>query len=904
MIGFTAPWILMGLLALPGLWFLLKTSPPPPQKITLPSAHFLSGLNADETHAARTPLWLLILRMLLIALLIIAFAGPVLNPPRLGTARSGAPVLLVIDNGWAAAKNMGFIKNAAQNVIDNAAIGGQSVRLIPTAQGHLPFEIPPPLNATAASTKLQAIKPRPWAPDYRAVADALATQQDLADHEIVWISDGIYHSGFKTLLNTLNKNNNISFIVPDFTSLPYTIKAEHKNNRAIVARPFNPDMKRIETAGSVQAVGQDGKILAQQDFGFDQAERERTITFDYPQNIKSRIAFYRISPARGANDIYILDSTSHTPNIGIYSPEGESPADAQSFSLTSPQYYLSRALSADANIYLGFIEDLIARKPDAIILPDMGDIDEARLNALDEWVQQGGTLIRFAGAAMVQDYASTRKPPFLTPVALRANNRNLDGALSWDEPQSLQAFPETSPFYGFALPPEGIKIRKQILAEPGADLADHSWAALNDGTPFITARRKQSGLIVLVHTTANTDWSDFALSGLYPKILLRLSQMGGISGNIPMDYNNNDKTSLDPVFVLGGTGARTQPENSNRPLKTDTQINISPENPPGLYGNKKGLWRAVNIGDHIKSYSALSDALKGLNVKRGQDVQNAKSLKPLFLTLTLAFMLIDWLCVIAIRRGWGGITNFKHGALNILICTIIGLGVFYPSASARAQATDFSQDIFLGFIETNNPALNARIRQGLTNLGQELTKRTAIEPAGVHAINLEKDEISFFPFIYWPVQAGDMTDLSANAKGKLQHYLGHGGTILFDTGFGPPTANQNALRGITSGLTLPPLQKIDNEHVLQKSFYLLPVVMDMNQSGTIWVADPDMVNGDNVSPIIISDHGWAAIWAARANPNAYELSIRFGINWIMVALTGFYKADQVHLPHILERMGE
>ena len=49
--------------------------------------------------------------------------------------------------------------------------------------------------------------------------------------------------------------------------------------------------------------------------------------------------------------------------------------------------------------------------------------------------------------------------------------------------------------------------------------------------------------------------------------------------------------------------------------------------------------------------------------------------------------------------------------------------------------------------------------------------------------------------------------------------------------------------------------------------------------------------------------------AAAASPGVArrraqrEMACRFGVNLVMYALTGNYKADQVHVPAILERLG-
>lgn len=79
-IGFAAPWLLLGLLALPILWVILRAVPPAPIRRRFPAVALLLGLKDDESVTDRTPWWLLLLRMVAVAAVIIGLAGPVLNP--------------------------------------------------------------------------------------------------------------------------------------------------------------------------------------------------------------------------------------------------------------------------------------------------------------------------------------------------------------------------------------------------------------------------------------------------------------------------------------------------------------------------------------------------------------------------------------------------------------------------------------------------------------------------------------------------------------------------------------------------------------------------------------------------------------------------------------------------------
>jgi hypothetical protein len=102
-IGFAAPLILLGLIALPILWFLLRAVPPAPIRRRFPAVALLLGLTDDETETDKTPWWLLLLRMLAVAAAIVAFAGPVLNPKE-RPAGTG-PLLILIDGTWADARD-------------------------------------------------------------------------------------------------------------------------------------------------------------------------------------------------------------------------------------------------------------------------------------------------------------------------------------------------------------------------------------------------------------------------------------------------------------------------------------------------------------------------------------------------------------------------------------------------------------------------------------------------------------------------------------------------------------------------------------------------------------------------------------------------------------------------------
>jgi len=101
-LAFAQPLVLLGLLSLPILWWLLRLVPPRPRRIDFPPTRLLFEIAPKEETPSRTPWWLTLLRLTLAALVIIAAAGPMWQPPLAAGSRS-APMLLMIDDGWSAA---------------------------------------------------------------------------------------------------------------------------------------------------------------------------------------------------------------------------------------------------------------------------------------------------------------------------------------------------------------------------------------------------------------------------------------------------------------------------------------------------------------------------------------------------------------------------------------------------------------------------------------------------------------------------------------------------------------------------------------------------------------------------------------------------------------------------------
>lgn len=898
MIAFLSPLVLTGLLALPLLWFLLRVFPPVPRMVHLPGAWMLDGLIPDRQTTSKTPWWILLLRTLIAALLIVAAAQPVINPAQ-GLSIRGA-VRIVVDNGWAASQTWDAQREAALKLADSAARDRREVYVIALAPD--PGQSAPvqhgPMTATQAETVLRGLKPRPWPADYSAAITVMETARVRSSLHSFWIGHGLADGQHATELSRILQNHGgLTYMEPEAARRPLLLLPRFQAGQApgvlVQAAPGTPDRLPV----GVEAVGNDGRVLDRKDVQLNSNDLPLAVTFDLPDALRGQIAQFRLSGRHGAGGVVLVDQMFAQRRVGLVGAQ----SSGQAPPLTSAEYYINRALEPTTAITTGTIDDLLKQDGlNVMILPDIGALPPATWEALEQWVRRGGLLLRFAGPAMSQ--AET----FLTPTPLRRGGRALDGSLTWDKPQGLAPFPASSPLYGLTIPPD-IEVRQQILAEPVADMERRVWAALNDGTPLITAAPMDRGLVVLVHTTATPDWSNLALSGLYVQMLQRFVMMAGAIADTGSGRSPGDGV-LHPVRVLDGMGVLHAPDSTVQPIDAAAfdATQPDPTHPPGIYG-RGALRKVMNIGDRIKFLRAMPPLPAGVERLNLQGEGREVRLMPFILAAAFMLFLIDWLLMMLIQGIGTGRMRLGFGtAAALVLCFAM------PASAAenvRPEMVRYAAATHLAFIRSNNPEVDDIARRGLENLAAILNQRTSVEAAGVVALDPARDELSFFPLIYWPVTA-QQSDLSAEALRNIQFYLDNGGTILFDTrdnAVGGTTRAGLALRALTAGLNVAPLIVAPDDHVLTKSFYLLRSFPGRHDNANVWVEEQSASGRDGVSSVIVGGNDWAAAWSGMSPADGsreQEMAFRFGVNLMMYALTGNYKADQVHIPHILERLGQ
>jgi len=314
-------------------------------------------------------------------------------------------------------------------------------------------------------------------------------------------------------------------------------------------------------------------------------------------------------------------------------------------------------------------------------------------------------------------------------------------------------------------------------------------------------------------------------------------------------------------------------------------------------------------------------------------------------------LMVDALVVVMLSGGLRGLRPRRRATAALLAAGLVAALALHdtraqPAAQQQqtpppltAQQEDFAMkatlQTHLAYVITGDPTVDDISKAGLQGLTLFLAQRTALEAGDPIGLDPARDELAFFPLIYWPVSPTAPKPSQA-ALEKIDAYMKRGGTVLFDTRDAvdaPPGPGGEmrgpgmvALRTILSSLDIPELEPVPHDHVLTKTFFLLRDFPGRFTNGQLWVEALPAENedeepnrparaGDGVSSILITSNDLAGAWAMRPDGQPMlplvpgearqrEFAFRAGVNIVMYALTGNYKADQVHIPALLERLGQ
>ena len=928
-LSFAEPALLLGLLSLPFLWWLLRVMPPRPRRIEFPPTRLLFDIAPREETPSRTPWWLTALRLAAATLIILAAAGPIWNPSTIA-AGSKAPLAILLDDGWSAAGSWDARVRAADELIANADNDRRGVALVPLSEPTRDITI---MTGGTARVALRQLAPKPYSIERVETVPAIERfLRASGDCEIAWLTDGVDTGRGEEFLKSLSKaiGDRTLTIFEGGTPPALALAAAENAAAKMTVKVLRADGGA--GVGVVRGLDQKGAPIGEARFSFAPRERETEAAFDLPVELRNDIARLEISGERSAGAVQLLDKRWRRRAIGIVS--GSTSDTAQP--LLASTFYLSRALSPFADVRLGergapqqAIAQFLDQKLPMIVLADVGTLSPEIRERINAWIDQGGVLVRFAGPRLAQ------ADDELVPVKLRRGGRILGGSLTWEKPQHLAAFAADGPFASLAVPKD-ITVNRQVLAEPDAVLATKSWASLEDGTPLVTGERRGKGLLALFHVSADMRWSDLPMSGSFVEMLRRIVDTSGYTSRPGAGVASEPNAeTVAPLRTLDGFGAFGPPPSTAKPVAADFRDRATLDHPPGFYGPADGPL-AVNTLAAADRIAPLDTA--SLRARRASYTNaEPRDLRGILLSSSLSLFLIDAVIVALLGGGIAALLRRRSATAVLALALLLPLAA--PSPTHADGADDFAikatTQTRLAYVVTGNADVDSIVKAGMSGLTLFLAQRTALEAGDPVGVDPAHDELAFFPLIYWPVVPGAPKP-PQEAIDRIDAYMKQGGTVLFDTrdaveaSPGDSGASQTpgmlTLRNILSSLDIPELEPVPREHVLTKTFYLLRDFPGRFDTGQTWVEtlpredDEDAAShpargGDGVSPIIITSNDLAGAWAIRPDgqpmlpmspgePRQREFAFRAGVNIVMYTLTGNYKADQVHAPALIERLGQ
>ena len=381
-LGFTAPWLLLGLLALPILWVILRAVPPAPIRRMFPAVVLLLGLKDEEQVTDRTPWWLLLLRMLAVAAVIVGLAGPVLNPRDETEAAGNGPLLVVMDASWASASDWRSRTIALEGLLAEAGRDGRTVAVMRLTAP----EAPQFLSADVLRSRLSGILPEPWEPDAARMAEAAEMLPDGA-FDTYWMSDGLEREGREALADALETHGALTVFEAPRNLLALEPATLEDGNLAFTLRRLRegPEVEVVLEGHGKDPAGNPA-VLMRQPVTFESGALAAETELSLPSELRARIERFEVAGADSAGAVTLPDDSLRRREVALISAR----EDREGLQLLDPLHYLRKALEPTADLLETDLGTVLPANPDVIVLADGDDPGEAAArDCALRWMRQG-----------------------------------------------------------------------------------------------------------------------------------------------------------------------------------------------------------------------------------------------------------------------------------------------------------------------------------------------------------------------------------------------------------------------------------------------------------------------------------------------------------------------------------
>ena len=497
-IGFSNIYALFGLLLTPIIWVIVKSFPPIPKSYNFSSFFLLEKIDYDAPKNEKTPLWLVIFRIFFFILIVLFFSKPFLKNNSSIADEKYEKYLIVADIGWSMAKDWNKFKELVQEIGQEAEKNKKEILFfhsnLNTYKDLKIFK-----TSYALSNYLENLYPLPLQFKKGSLDKLIQDESIFKNSKIFILSSKFdfhnFNDYYKKFSLIKNNSNNYYFINPlDTILIINSLKVTQDKIICEILR-LGKNSSKKEFFLNIETIN--NEIIYRDQHSIKENENNKIINLSFPTEIFNQIKSIKIVGQNHAGAKYYFDDFSKKKNIAILNDNEfykESP-------LLSPVYYLKKSLDSKHNIKVGKIDNIIKQNFSTIIIPETAKIPNEYYKKLNDWLLQGGTLIRFSGKSLVQE-----KSKFLPSQDTYSRIRNIEGQLTINNKLFISDFEKDSIFNGLQIP-QDIIINKQLIFDTYSKQVN-VLAKLNDNTPLVSMKKFGEGKIILFHIGANNDWSN------------------------------------------------------------------------------------------------------------------------------------------------------------------------------------------------------------------------------------------------------------------------------------------------------------------------------------------------------------------------------------------------------------
>jgi hypothetical protein len=590
--------LVIGILVPALMWKFLESMPPKPKIMDFAPIRFLFALESRTHKPTQMPWWQKAIFFSTCAAVGLGIAHPV----RVSDipVDSNKPVMLVVDNDFSSAHHWTALTKKMNDLVDRS--DGLPIIILKTAKpaDGGAIKATPPINATQARAIIRDMQPEAWPADRKAAVEALKAVDTSRHPSIIWLSNGLADKDSSELMEILQAAGSLTVLKDVSGVTPHLLMPPEAGVGKLTVKVRRADTTKDEVV-VVNAYNESSNLVGGAEAHFKAGQAQTEAQFDVSNEQRNQFFRLALRDENSAGAVILMDDRWRLRTVGIVKDDvGGKYHESK---------YIEAALQPYAHLKFGGISELIKQKPAVIILPDSVGITDTAHKELERWVQEdGGTLLRFAGPNLAEQ-KNVRDT--LLPVELNGLRDPLSPG-GKGKPAQIIPFGAKSHFSGIKIP-EGITVTHEVAAMSRPDLDEHVWASLDDGSAFVTGKQMGKGQVILIHTSTDPEWSNFAIKG-GPLFIEMQREIIASSQNIGGDSERSKAANMPPLKVLDGTGAFSNHLGVVHPLTpaiVEGNI-IGPHSPPGLYGYKNGVRYAHNLAPAIPEMKPLPPVPNGV----------------------------------------------------------------------------------------------------------------------------------------------------------------------------------------------------------------------------------------------------------------------------------------------------